>query len=111
MKTILSLAACVAMASLGACNTLGSGQGGTDLVGAVKEIASDPNCGHTDRVSGNLGGLGGNNLNVYLERSCPSPVAAPVSTPDLQKMIREAMAPAVDAAVKAALEEYTAPPK
>jgi hypothetical protein len=37
----------------------------------AKQIASDPRCGHTDRVQGNLGGVTGNNLAVYLERVCP----------------------------------------
>ncbi len=46
--------------------------GNTDVIGTLKEIASDPRCAHTDRVSGNLGGLGGNNLNVFLERTCPA---------------------------------------
>lgn len=52
----------------------------TDIVGALKEIASDPRCGHTDRVSGNLGGFGGNNLNVFLERTCPVAPPEPAVT-------------------------------
>lgn len=49
----------------------GSGSGGNEIIGALKEIASDPRCGHTDRIQGNLGGMGGNNLSVFLERTCP----------------------------------------
>ena len=43
----------------------------------AKQIAQDPNCAHTDRVQGNLGGVTGNNLAVYLERSCPAKAATP----------------------------------
>lgn len=64
------IAAALAALSLAGCGTLQPGQ--TDLVKAVQEIAADPNCGHTDRISGNLGGLTGNNLNVFLERTCPA---------------------------------------
>lgn len=39
---------------------------------AITEIASDPRCGHVDRIQGNLGGFGGNNLSVFLERTCPA---------------------------------------
>jgi hypothetical protein len=47
----------------------------------VKTAAQDPRCGHTDRIQGNLGGIGGNNLAVYFERSCPAPpqVVQPVT--------------------------------
>ncbi len=69
---------CVAALALTGCAGLpGSGASNTDIVGALKEIASDPRCGHTDRLQGNLGGLGGNNLSVFLERTCPPAPAAP----------------------------------
>jgi hypothetical protein len=65
----------LATAAMGltACGTAlaPGGKGQTDIVGALTTIASDPRCGHTDRISGNLGGLAGNNLNVFLERTCP----------------------------------------
>lgn len=79
MKTPLTLAVCLAVTSpmLAACpGQLGGvpgANGTTDIVGALKEIASDPRCGHVDRIQGNLGGLTGNNLSIYFERTCPMP--------------------------------------
>lgn len=55
---------------LSGCASMPGGAGNTDVAAMLTEIAKDPNCGHTDRISGNLGGLGGNNLNVFLERTC-----------------------------------------
>lgn len=63
---------------LAACGTTGT-QDFQHFLDGVKELAQDPNCGHTDRIQGNLGGLGGNNLAVYLERTCPA--KAPTVTP------------------------------
>jgi hypothetical protein len=57
-----------------------AGPSGAAYADFAKQIASDPKCGHTDRVQGNLGGLTGNNLAVYLERTCPAPAQA-VSAP------------------------------
>jgi hypothetical protein len=75
MKPILP-ALLVIAGALGGCASV---SGGSDLVSAVQQIASDPRCGHTDRISGNLGGLTGNNLNVFLERTCPAQPSALVS--------------------------------
>lgn len=82
MRGILIVAAVsLAATALSACATL-PGSGNADVVNAIKEIATDPNCGHTDRISGNLGGLSGNNLNLFLERTCPPRApAAPASPP------------------------------
>jgi hypothetical protein len=77
MKTIVILAACVALSG---CSSLTGAPNQTDVIGALKEIASDPRCGHVDRIQGNLGGLGGNNLSVFLERTCPPAPAAPPLT-------------------------------
>jgi hypothetical protein len=66
--------------SLGGCSSITGAPNQTDVIGALKEIASDPRCGHVDRIQGNLGGLGGNNLSVFLERTCPP---APVPDPTL----------------------------
>lgn len=74
LKTFVALTAAAMM--LGACGTTG-GMNSTDFLTAVKEIAQDPNCGHTDRIQGNLGGLGGNNLALYFERTCPAKGATP----------------------------------
>jgi hypothetical protein len=47
----------------------------------AKQIASDPRCGHTDRVQGNLGGgVTGNSLAVYLERVCPPAASQTAAT-------------------------------
>jgi hypothetical protein len=64
MRALLLAGACVALCG---CSTANS-QSFADF---AKQIASDPRCGHTDRVQGNLGGVTGNNLAVYLERVCP----------------------------------------
>lgn len=74
-RILIGIVPFVALALAG-CGTAGLGAGNSDVIGTLKEIASDPRCAHTDRVSGNLGGLGGNNLNVFLERQCPLPQAA-----------------------------------
>lgn len=63
----------LAALSLSACSSVG-GTNSAQLADAVKTIASDPRCGHTDRIQGDIGGLGGG-LHVFLERTCP---AAPV---------------------------------
>lgn len=67
-QAIIVTALCL---SLGGCSTLDTG-GNSQLLEALQAMASDPNCGHTDRISGNLGGLSGNNLNIFLERQCPA---------------------------------------
>lgn len=74
MKPVLIIVAGLALTG---CAGLSNGQG-ADVVQAVQAIASDPRCGHVDRISGNIGGMGGNNLNVFLERTCP---AAPEALP------------------------------
>lgn len=63
---------------LAGCSSTASSQAFTDF---AKEIATDPHCGHTDRVQGNLGGVTGNNLAVFLERTCPAPAQTPVPAP------------------------------
>lgn len=68
LSLVLALAATFALA---ACAGLPGG-GGSDVGAALKEIASDPRCGHVDRIQGNLGGLTGNNLSVFAERTCPA---------------------------------------
>lgn len=77
MKLFVVLAACVALSGCAGMPTAGATN--TDVIGAIKEIASDPRCGHTDRLQGNLGGLGGNNLSLFLERTCPPATPAPAS--------------------------------
>lgn len=96
MKRTLFLAALLALAfSTTACGTPGlpalsngavakaanaqTNAQTNDVVGAIKEIAKDPNCAHTDRLQGNLGGLSGNNLSVFVERVCPVRPVAPVA--------------------------------
>lgn len=82
IRAALSITLAAAALSLGACGTpLAGSKGQTDIVGALTTIASDPRCGHTDRISGNLGGLTGNNLNVFLERTCP-PLVMPLKAVD-----------------------------
>lgn len=62
----------VALAALGLTGCASAGGAGLAQFNATLEkLASDPRCGHTDRLQGNLGGLTGNNLSVYLERTCP----------------------------------------
>lgn len=83
MKLMLAAAAAL---SLGACAGLPGGDGSASgVLSVLREVAMDPNCAHTDRVSGNLGGLTGNNLNVFLERTCPArpdpPAGAPTPPP------------------------------
>jgi hypothetical protein len=56
---------------LGAGGLPGSGSGLTQFNATLDKLASDPRCGHTDRVQGNLGGLTGSNLAVFFERTCP----------------------------------------
>jgi hypothetical protein len=68
--------------SLSACQTLGGPKPdgvSNEWLAALKEIASDPRCAHTDRIQGNLGGLTGNNLSVFLERECPAQPQAPAA--------------------------------
>lgn len=47
-----------------------------DLTKAMTTIASDPSCGHTDRIQGDIGGLG-SGLHVFLERTCPAKAPSP----------------------------------
>lgn len=67
MKPVL--AAC-ALLSLTACASV-TGANQTEALKALQAIASDPNCGHTDRIQGDIGGLG-SGLHVFLERTCPA---------------------------------------
>jgi hypothetical protein len=77
IRTIARLAAPAALAaSLGGCAVASS----TAFADFAKQIATDPRCSHTDRVQGNLGGLTGNTLAVYLERTCPPGDARPKTT-------------------------------
>jgi len=77
MKHALAGAAILACALiLSACGTVTGGTSNAQLSDTLKAIASDPRCGHTDRVQGDLGGLG-SGLHVFLERTCPAAVAAP----------------------------------
>lgn len=70
MHKITLLAGCaLASVAVSACGSTGSSASFADF---AKTIAEDPRCGHIDRVQGNLGGLTGNNLAVYLERTCPA---------------------------------------
>jgi hypothetical protein len=72
MKILIALALSAAAACLAGCGTLTGGESSLDTFNqTLKELATDPRCGHTDRLQGNLGGLTGNNLSVYLERTCP----------------------------------------
>ena len=77
MKVCIIVAAALALA---ACSTANGAQQWEDL---VTKIATDPRCGHTDRIQGNLGGLTGNNLAVFAERTCPPGVVpAPLTSGD-----------------------------
>jgi hypothetical protein len=68
IRTIGRLAALTALAAtLAGC----AGANSAAFADFAKQIATDPRCGHTDRVQGNLGGVSGNNLAVFLERTCP----------------------------------------
>lgn len=67
--------AVVAALCLTGCSTTTS----ANLAAAMKEIASDPRCGHVDRITGNLGGLSANSLNVFLERTCPPQTQVPAA--------------------------------
>ncbi len=81
MKIILALALSAAAACLAGCGTLTGGPSGLETFNqTLEKLATDPRCGHTDRLQGNLGGLTGNNLSVYLERTCP-PAQAPNAPP------------------------------
>jgi hypothetical protein len=74
ISTIGRLAALTALAGLlGGCGSTNS----PAFADFAKQIATDPRCSHTDRIQGNLGGLSGNALAVYLERTCPPADAAP----------------------------------
>jgi hypothetical protein len=63
----------IAAAALAAVVSLsgGSSTALNQFNATLDKIATDPRCGHTDRLQGNLGGLTGNNLSVFLERTCP----------------------------------------
>jgi hypothetical protein len=66
----MKYAALVASLALTGCASM-SGDSGKQLTDALQAMASDPNCGHTDRVQGDIGGLG-SGLHVFLERTCPA---------------------------------------
>lgn len=78
MRRILLLAtASVAAIALAGCNGLGAltgSPGGSQLSEAIKAIATDPNCGHTDRLAVALGPVPSGT--VYLERNCPARTGA-----------------------------------
>jgi hypothetical protein len=76
-------AACAAALGLSGCAMAGGGSNAalTQFNDTLGKIASDPRCGHTDRLQGNLGGLTGNNLSVFLERTCPPATPAPAPGP------------------------------
>jgi len=63
---------------LGGCLTNGG-----SWAEAAKQIATDPNCGHVDRVNITLSALGSQG-SVFLERNCPMPGA---NDPALQQIL------------------------
>lgn len=75
MRVLIITAAAMALSG---CSSMGGGQSQTDFLDAVKQIASDPRCGHVDRVQGDIGGLS-SGLHVFLERTCPAQPATPAS--------------------------------
>lgn len=60
--------------SVAGCGTV-TGGGNAELLAAIKTMATDPNCGHTDRLNVTLGALPSGS--VFLERNCPMPAAPP----------------------------------
>jgi hypothetical protein len=69
---LIAAAALAAVVSLSGCAAVGGSSTALNQFNAtLDKIATDPRCGHTDRLQGNLGGLTGNNLSVFLERTCP----------------------------------------
>lgn len=76
MRALVLAAATLAAAALSGCGTL-SGGNGAEFTKALSQMASDPRCGHVDRIQGDIGGLG-SGLHVFLERTCPpAPEAKP----------------------------------
>lgn len=71
----------VALLGLGACQTGcgtipgtgGPSLNGDQLAAAMKDIAMDPNCGHTDTLNVILGPVPSGSL--FLQRQCPGPAA------------------------------------
>lgn len=72
--TPISLACSLLALGLSACASV-QGATNTDLVNAIKEVARDPNCGHTDRIDIDLN-LTGPRGKLFLERQCPMPVVS-----------------------------------
>jgi hypothetical protein len=78
MKLLL-VAGCALACLLSGCGTTSGSS--AQLTDTLKAIASDPNCGHVDRIQGDIGGLG-SGLHVFLERTCPAvPPAVPPEIP------------------------------
>lgn len=78
MKAVLLIAAASVALSGCASAGLGGGTSQADFLKALQAMASDPRCGHTDRLQGDIGGLG-SGLHVFLERTCPpDPTKVPV---------------------------------
>lgn len=80
MKTLILAALAVACAALCACSPLAAmtgapGRGGSELSEAIRTIATDPNCGHTDRLNVTLGPIPTGS--IFLERNCPGPADRP----------------------------------
>jgi hypothetical protein len=66
--------AAIAALALSSCGTLGAVTGGRDdgkFAEAIMAIATDPNCGHTDRLNVTLGPVPSGS--IFLERNCPAP--------------------------------------
>lgn len=76
-RNLVAGAACALALALSGCSTTS----GSSISDAIKEIASDPRCGHIDRIQGNLGGLSANNLSLFLERTCPPAPAVAIGVP------------------------------
>jgi hypothetical protein len=80
MKRPLLIGCAVAAFALSAsaCSTIG-GSSNAELLATLKAIATDPSCGHVDRVNVTLGALPSGS--VFLERNCPLTTGDPSAIP------------------------------
>lgn len=81
-KYLVLFAAAAVSVSLSGCagmpGTSGASLNSDQLAEAVKSIAMDPNCGHTDTLNVILGPVPSGSL--FLQRLCPSPAAKAAAT-------------------------------
>lgn len=94
------IAALVAGAATSGCATLPGGATGLDpkFLEGVKDVITDPKCGHDDKFNATVGAAGiPASTTVSAERHCPAPLATSVT----QEGMQEAINKAVDAAMEA----------